>query len=306
MKLRLTILTTLIVIGSIELKAQNQMPTNLYLYYKPVVNVASMGSYNHMSGAVYTRNQWTGLKGAPFSVGAHFFAPLKYHNYVGGSITHEQYGVHEFLSVKADYAYKVKLKKDMSLTFGASLGFDNQFANYGELDLLDPNDPLYTELSDPLYYPQASFGVYYQWENFYAGISVPNVLHNSIVNGEQNIEASLDAMPFYTMLGYSHVFNPNVTWNNNLLVKAQSNVPVQFDVNTEIYLHNIVGIGVIYRTREDFSGVLRINIKDQLSLIYSYGWTFNDLSNSAGGNNEIMLRLDLNKLKKIKVNHPTM
>jgi type IX secretion system PorP/SprF family membrane protein len=290
---RLSLIITCLLLTLNTVMSQESEHMDLYMYYQPYINVASMGGYSDLNGSLFYRHQWAGFEGSPKIGGAHVFSPLKYNNYLGGGIIYQTYGIYQIVDVTADYAYRIKFNEDIGLSLGLGVGVQIRQNDYEELDVVDPSDPLYQIPSTTKSFPLAEFGLYFNWKSFYVGFAMPNMIGGKIVTvdgkAESDIYFSFKEMPYYVQLGYPFDFSENFSLNTSFLLKAQPQVPVQLDFNVEFYFVNLIGVGLTYRTKEEISALLRLNIKEVFGFHYAFNWTFNNISNNSGGSHEIML-----------------
>jgi type IX secretion system PorP/SprF family membrane protein len=138
-----------------------------------------VNNMNNSIGATY-RYQWLGVEGAPVTqVLSYECLPINKNILVGGHIANDQTGDIGLMSVNGQFAYKMALSKTDSrfLSIGFSTGVQSYRANLAAVAALENSavDNTKSTLVD------LSMGIYYhQDKSFYAGISLPQILGNTI------------------------------------------------------------------------------------------------------------------------------
>ena len=74
-------------------------------------------------------------------------------------------------------------------------------------------------------------------------------------------------------------------------MKATSGAPVEFDLNTNVWLHNIIGAGLSYRTNESVLAMVETQVTAQLRFGYAYDMPF-----KRPNSHELVLRYELGRL----------
>ena len=90
--------------------------------------------------------------------------------------------------------------------------------------------------------------------------------------------------------GYSFHVNEELSIKTSILLKAVSGAPLELDMNTNLWLKNIIGLGFSYRTSESYLAMVEVQVTPQLRFGYSYDMPFK-LPNS----NELFLRIEVGK-----------
>jgi hypothetical protein len=73
-------------------------------------------------------------------------------------------------------------------------------------------------------------------------------------------------------------------------VKAVDGAPVQFDVNLNLLMHDVLWVGLSWRSFESIDALLQFQISEKLQFGYAYDFsTTTALSRVNSGSHEIML-----------------
>ncbi len=263
-----------------KLAAQHSAIYSQYVFSGILINPAYAGSQNALNVTTVYRNQWTGIKGAPrnFSFAAH--SPLKNEKVnVGFTFTNDKFGITSQSQINAMYAYRIKIW-DGSLAFGIEAGLNTVKNNWGTIETTQIDDPTFE--NNALRKSTAEFGtgLYFSNQRFFAGVSSP-ALFNFKIN-------EFATSMFYG--GAIFTLSDNVKIKPSLCVKYIKHSPTQVDINSTIYLKDIIGIGLGYRTGDAAYGFVDIKINEQFNLGYNYDFTLSRLSTYSHGSHEIMIR----------------
>src|SRR6187549_1209848 len=112
----------LVLIGCIQVQAQQRPIHSLYMFDPLLLNPAYAGTQVQLSGTAIYRNQWVNFPGAPktFTASAHSGfkkSPVG----VGFLATNDKIGIHSENSLYLLYSYKIQLSqfdKSSSISFG--------------------------------------------------------------------------------------------------------------------------------------------------------------------------------------------
>lgn len=239
-------------------------------------NPATTGlSYKHQAGINY-RNQWEKINGAPNTLFTTYNARIdKYKSGIGINYMYETIGELKQHRFDLNYSYHVDLGNEKKLAFGASVGFR-------ELSFI-PN--YITELSPSQGFGFLSnFGIAYKTKNFNIGLS-----------STQINEAKIKEVGFSYSRHY--FFNASYDFNltNNFTLKPQvllrtDGVFMSTDINLLAIFQKQYWIGVTSRSRNTFSFMGGIDLKEKYRIGYNYDITYSRLNNGvSSGSHEIVL-----------------
>jgi len=125
------------------------------------------------------------------------------------------------------------------------------------------------------------------------------LLHTKIEAENQLNQKSFGANNHYFLTGgYLFTLSPVIKLKPSVLIKAVKGATVQYDFNLNGWFHDILGVGVSYRTGDAFVGMVEFQVLPQLRIGYSYDYTISDLKSYNKGTHEIMLRLELGGASK--------
>lgn len=284
---------------SLSTFAQQESHYTQYMYNMSVVNPAYMINEPGLFqvGSLY-RSQWIGVIGAPIT--ANVFAHIPINEQIELSINYVNDKIGSDISIaknifNLDAAYKIKLNEETNLSFGLKLGIDNLAFNSSNSNV--SSDPLFEDVNKN--YFTAGAGAFLFKENYYVGLSVPNLLPSKITAND-NGSLYKSKQHFYLIGGYVFDVSNAFKVKPSFVVKEIFGTPLSFDVSLNILYNNRFELGAAYRFDESISGLVAINITPSLRLGYAYDYNTNNLKDYNKGSHEFMLlyKFDLLNLKK--------
>ena len=152
-----------------------------YMYNMNVVNPAYAGSRETLSIGLLGRTQWTGLNGAPETLTFSAHSPLNRNVGLGLSAISEENGPVKEQNIYADFSYTIKTSEEGKLAFGLKGGVTLKNIGLFSLTTVQTSDPAFNDNINSTN-PNFGAGAFYYTDNFYAGLSVPNMLEFHILN----------------------------------------------------------------------------------------------------------------------------
>ncbi len=284
----------LIVIGLLALTkpvyGQQEAMFTQYMFNGLALNPAYAGSHESLSATVLFRDQWTGLGGAPTTQTFSLHSPIRNAKIaLGLQVIHDKITVFNQYGVNGSYAYRIFTNKG-TLSMGLQVGFTSYNADLTELEPQNPNDNVFNVDINKMM-PNLGAGVYYYTDKFYAGVSVPQLIQNSL--DEEVIELDSDAHQerhYFLTSGYMFELSPSVKLKPNFLLKVVEGAPVELDLNANVLFNEVLWLGLSWRSMADFDALLELQLTDQLLLGYSYDFaSTTDLRRVNSGSHELMI-----------------
>lgn len=294
--------------------AQNQLHLSQYMLYQPMLNPASIASYDNYNGALLYRKQWVGFTGAPTVQGLAFNAPMKgKKHFVGFSLFNDKVSVNKRMDITATYAYRLQLSEKSNLSFGLSAGIGTLQSNLSDVELVNENDPVFASNTQTFVAPQFKFGIYYFTKKFYAGFALPRLLDNKIiyegdptsVSFKSKSKFSFKTMHYHFHVGRIFKLSERFDLNSSLLMKQVSGSPMQLDINVQATYNDLVSLGLSYRTAKIMVMMVNFRITKHFKLCYAYDYDMTPLKNVASGSHEVLLIFHLFQEKApVKIDAP--
>lgn len=292
------LITTALILMAVKSSAQQDPMFTHYMYNMSVINPAYATDNADVLnlGGLY-RAQWVGAVGGPTS--GTFFAhkPISKRVELGISVVHDQIGdVVNENNVFVDFAYVLPVSEKTKLSFGAKAGATFFDTNFNGFEYTDPElDPAFANNISKVF-PNIGAGMYLFGENYYAGISVPNLLMTKHLERQDGIIADgVEAMHYFITGGYVFTFNGNDNFKLKpaFMAKAVSGAPLSIDFTTNVLINNKFELGVGYRHGDSVSGLTSFYLTPTLRVGYSYDYTLTNLRNFNSGSHEVFLLFDI-------------
>lgn len=280
------------------LQAQQDPQYTQYMYNMNVVNPAYAGSYDGISiGALY-RSQWVGLEGSPNTGTLAVHAPVGRKVGLGISFISDEIGPVSENNVYADFSYTLNLGTEHKLAFGIKAGATFHDIGLVDLDVIDMNDPFLQENINEVT-PNIGAGFYfYKPDVYYVSVSMPNMLNSVHLDSNGNKIGS-ETQHLFAAAGYVFTLSDNFKLKPHGILKMAFNAPLSFDVNANLFMYNLVEIGVGYRLEDSFSGMVNFLITPGLRIGYAYDSVQSDLKVATSSSHEIFINFDIPLFKKV-------
>lgn len=284
--------------------AQTEPMYSQYMYNMLGVNPAYAGNREATSLNFFQRRQWVGIAGAPQTTSVSVDGASSDNKFGWGvQLYDDKLGVEKADGANLMLSTHIQVSDKGILSGGLSLGLMNY-----RIDLMNvqgrftPSDPaFYANFNKWL--PDVGLGIYYNTDKFYAGISVPNVLKSRLSafdvmnSGIQKVNST---HLFFTT-GYVFDVSDEVKIKPSTMIKAVSGAPIEADLNTNVWLKDVIGLGFSYRTGDAMVGMAEAQVSENLRIGYAYDMTISPLKYYNNGSHEMMMRYEFgNNKSKVK------
>lgn len=275
------VITLLFLASACGLAAQQEQMFTQFMFNKLAYNPAYAGSFVSPTLTAIYRNQWMGLDGSPKAMSLSYNqATINGRVGVGGNITRQSIGINTNLTIEGVYAYRIQLKRG-TLAAGLQLSLRNIRQNWGDSRIvpIDMNDPTIPVDAKSKLLPNVGAGVYYNAynERWYAGISVPRVIDNSLDFSEFGNGFSREVQHINAMGGIQIEATDELDVTPQVLLRYAFGAPFDAEVNLSALLRNKFYGGLSYRLGGDnnFAGesvdvALGFQAADKLFFCFSY------------------------------------
>lgn len=268
-----------------------------YMYNMSVINPAyttdNLGIVN--LGALH-RTQWVGVDGAPKSSNLFMHTPLNDKIEVGFSMINDNIGdVVKENNLYADIAYKLNLEENGNLSFGIKTGVTFFDVNFNDFVLESGDvftDPDFAENINKSYF-NFGVGAYYNKDNYYVGLSVPNLLNAKHLDRDNGKYQGSEQMHVFLTGGYVFEISELVKFKPAFMSKIVKGSPVAFDITANVLYDNRFEFGLGYRIEDAFSAMFNVKATPELRIGYAYDHTVSNLGPFSSGSHEIFVLYDL-------------
>lgn len=268
--------------------------TNQYILNPLTINPAYAGSRGALNIAAFYRRQWVGIAGSPETMTLAADAPLLDSKLgLGFIITNDKLGVTKQTQFHSTYAYKINMGEG-NLSLGLGAGIITTYTAWSDLVVQDPGDEYYLVDSRVFVVPDFSFGVYYSYRNYFAGLSVPKLLGYKFDFDKNKYALKFDLGQYYYLFntGYVFILSPRLKFFPSTLVTFSPGEKLLYDINAHFNLSDRLWVGASYRNNRSLAGLLQFAINSQLKVAYTYDFDFGRLGRYSNGSHEIMLRYE--------------
>ena len=264
-----------------------------YMYNMNVMNPAYAGSQGTLSVGVLARTQWVGLVGAPRTITANIHAPIGEKIGLGFSAIADEIGPVKEQNVYADFSYTIETSEEGRLALGIKAGFTFQDINFLSLSIDQQGDELFANNLNEIY-PNVGAGAFYYKEDFYVGLSMPNILrtrHFERSNGF--VSTASEEMHVFLTSGYVFDLSYDVKLKPSVMVKAVTGAPLSIDLSANALLFDKFELGLSWRLDDSVSGMINFLAARNFRIGYAYDHTLTNLGDFNTGSHELFLLYDL-------------
>ena len=294
-------------------KAQKLPIYNQYMMNKFLLNPAVAGYKGFTSANMTVREQWVGWENAPstYSVSAQtrilrnspivnstlfrrIFGRYRPSGRVGlgAHIYNDQNGIFDKTGLQLTYAYHLH-SYNSQYSFGLSGSFYQYKADLafnGENQYItDRNDALLVENGNEavLYIPDFDFGFLYSIYEFYAGVSVKDMLESWLQFGKGAIEQFNSQRHYYFVSGYTYPIDDYFEVEGTLLAQSDETFtnPI-FNVSVRGFYQDDYWMGLSYRTDRALVLLAGVSVEN-FYFGYGFDYTFSGIQRFSNGSHEI-------------------
>jgi type IX secretion system PorP/SprF family membrane protein len=281
--------------SSLKVYAQFDAMFTQYTNNEMFINPAYTGSKDALCITALHRQQWVGIEGRPVTTTVTMHSPVWEDKMgLGLSVLNEKIGVTTRNMLYLSYSFRVKTSSKGYLGFGIMGGLHIQTDDFATVTTDQPNDPWFSANIHGRTAPNFGFGINYNTDKFFAGISIPRLIDDNYVFGEDgkainDLKLEPKNFHYYLTLGRVFTVSDNFKLKPSMMVKTVLNAPIQFDANLNTLIKEHLWLGASYRSKADISGLIGLQINPRFLVSYSYDFTTSSLNQFTTGSHEIVL-----------------
>lgn len=289
----------LLLLGMYETTAQQDAQYTQYMYNTISVNPAYAGSRGVFSALGLYRTQWVGLDGAPTTQTVSLNTPLDDEGKLGlgVSFVNDEIGPSEEQYFFVDFSYTIDTSDDAKLSFGLKAGGNLLNVDFTKLGIFEPGDPRFEQNIDQRFSPNIGVGLYWHSDDWYVGLSVPNLLETEHFDKSSSDTSETflarERINYYLIGGYVFDLSSNLKLKPAILTKYVEGAPLQIDVSANFLINEKFTVGAAYRWSAALSAMAGFQISDNLQIGYAYDFETTKLRRFNSGSHEIFLRFEL-------------
>ncbi|EHO09903.1 PorP/SprF family type IX secretion system membrane protein [Myroides odoratimimus] len=285
---------------STQVYAQQDPQYTQYMYNHSNINPAYVGSNQGINIFGAYRSQWVGLEGAPKTATFSVTTPLKDSGLgMGVNFVNDRLGVTNNNTLSMDLSYAIDLNYKYKLALGLKASASLLDVNFTKLDIYNPSDPLVKNDINNKFSPNIAAGMFLYSEKAYVGLSVVNLLNNFAYD-KDNISLFRQRPHMYVTAGYVFDLNQDIKFKPATMIKMLQGSSLQVDLSGNFMFANKFTAGLGYRLNGAVSGLVGLQISEDIFLGYSYDADTTSLASYNSGSHEVFMRFTLfNRLKRI-------
>ena len=283
-------LVLLLVLSGINGYCQ-QVPQFVQYYSNPFLFNSSLAGYGEKTNAYFIRNQkFTGFDGGNISNiltvdGKIYEDKLG----LGVALFNDQAGALTAQGAALSLSYNVKFSETARMGFGISGGITDRRFDLGNVIIEDADDPM-LEMNFPARrsYADASAGIYLDVKEFQMGVSVPQLIGNSL-----QYEGGATTLRRHYILHARYKWHLNEVKEISLVPFARRmyvpGAPVQYALSVIADVMNMGWVGAGWRSDYAVFANLGLKIKKNLHVGYAYHFVMNTTKAYGPVNQEVLL-----------------
>jgi len=153
-------------------------------------------------------------------------------------------------------------------------------------------------------YPNFGVGAFYYTDNFYVGLSMPNILESRHFEKKAGIVSKASEKKHYFLTsGYVFDVSQDLKLKPSVMFKAVSGAPLSVDLSFNALVYETVEAGVSWREGDSVSAMFNFLVADNLRVGYAYDYTLTNLGQFNSGSHEVFLLYNLD-LSRGNLNSP--
>ncbi len=272
-----------------------------YLLDDIIFNPSSLGTKPSDRIVLHHRSQWIGFDGAPITQFISYNGSFNGNMGLGGYIMNDITGPTRRLSFNLGYAYHFDITRKTKISLGLMATLMQYGIDGNKITLYNQYDPsIYQGYSDKSWKPDVSVGGLIYNKNFYAGISVIQLITARVhLYENQPFNATVPLVQhFYLFSGYGIALNDEFKVTPSLAMHGTLSSPLQFDVMAQGDYKNLVSAALTYRYKDAIILMLGTKVKEIFMIAYSFDIIVSPLRKSNSGSHEIVLGIYLKKKNK--------
>lgn len=269
-----------------------QLPLSHQSLLNPYQFNPAYAGLNGTEGFLGLRKQWVGIEGAPLTRSFNISTDIYDNMGLGAGVYTHEIGYTQQFAGRLSYAYGLKINDMQDVRFGVdALVLQNSLAvSQLTSDLVD--DPVVlggTDVTGVAF--DATFGVYYRFENLEIGIAAPYLIENkvgmdepnNVVNYRTKRHVLANIQYRYEIVEDEWAVQPMVA------LRQEFNTPFVYDAGILGEWRNTVWLAAMYRKQTNIAAGAGANISGKFKIGYFYELPTSKISAYTAGSHELFL-----------------
>lgn len=288
----------------IKVSAQQDPEYTHYMYNMNIVNPAyATGTQAMLDLGVLYRSQWAGLEGAPKTFNFFGHIPLTKKVEMGLSMISDDIGdgAKKEDNFYADFAYVLNMSSTAKLSLGLKAGFTSFKTNFNGFKFESGDSSTDMAFSENVnnIFPNIGVGAYYFTNNYYLGLSAPNLFSSKHIEERSGINAfgSEEIHVFFTG-GYVFNLSDSFKLKPAFMTKIVKGSAVSLDLSANVLFNEKFELGASYRLDDAVSALMSVKVSPSIRVGYAYDYTTSNLGQFNSGTHEVFMLFNLDLLGK--------
>ena len=260
------LLVLALVACTVPVVAQQDPVYAQYFNNPMLINPAFAGSNERLYAGVAYRSQWAGIPGGPVTLNFNSHLAVAANKVGLGFFTvQDQLGDIKNTQVATSFAYRIKLRKQTTFSFGMQTGFTRYATDPNAVKVMNMPDPAFSTFSETKFNTGA--GLLLQNEHLLLSLSVPRLLPGTVSQGGQSIQVY--SQNYYLYAAYTFYLNPRVQFRPSTLMRYTAGTPVSADLNANFILNRAYTFGAFTRSLNSYGALVQLVMGN-----YRFGYVF--------------------------------
>ncbi len=292
------LLHILIFFAGVQTLLAQDVPLNSQIFLNPYYyNPAFAGFEDRPAFNFYYRQQWTGIQGAPNTVGFNFHTIFKKKINFGVYIMNDKRSILNTSRALVTFGYRASFGDFHYISFALSggVGF-----NTIDLDAIDPNDPALVDALDNNLFLDGNAGINYYNNGFNLGISLPRIFKTKTLSNTTFDPGEISPLnDVILMTSYKwEISEERFAFEPYLVYFYKKDLPGQFEVIGRLIFADIFSIGASYRQDYGITALIGLNINDNFKFGYAYEFFNVSPAKFNNGSHDLQLSFIIGKGEK--------
>lgn len=263
-----------------ELEAQQDANYTAFMYNQLVLNPAYAGTNEAVSTLAYYRYQWANIETAPRTLAVSAHGRFAQNAGLGIYIENDVIGIHNRMTIKLSYAYRLRVGDKGNLSMGIQGGCLNYTSNFNEIEhLADQGDELLAG-EQRKFVPNFGAGLLYYTDRYYVGLSIPHIVNNDLLDPESEIQnVSEQRIHYFLNAGAVFATSRDFRIRPAFMLRAiPGEAPLSLDLNCNFIIRNALTLGLSHRLKDSASFLVSYQFNKNLRAGYAYDYPITDIS----------------------------
>lgn len=307
--MRKVLLILILLNGGMALAQQESMYTH-NMYNVMAINPAYAGYEGLMTATLLHRSQWGLFPGAPRYQTFSMQSALGRKVGGGFSFVNDQVGPERNIAIKTYYSYTIRSRKRLKISFGLKAGINMLQIGLTNIALDNPDDPAFMTNIESAILPSFGVGVLMYTEDYYFGISAPDLVQHDYLNNEvfYSSSLSLDSKKYHLIGGASIRLNERVILKPSAFVSIGrdqtelNTLEVEADISSLFIVDNKFAGGIMYRSNNAIAFLAGMMLTKGIEFGYSFDMLISNKTDVYnGGSHEIIVKYTFkNRLRRYR------